>query len=88
MLVNLHHPKTQKYVGNGVLSLFFVAGKNVFRTKEIEITISNKEDEIHNDLNVVLTNKYAGYEKEQRRKIVSMILIGVGIALNIIIPFL
>jgi hypothetical protein len=65
-----------------------LAGKNVFRTKEIEITISNKEDEIHNDLNVVLTNKYAGYEKEQRRKIVSMILIGVGIALNIIIPFL
>ena len=62
--------------------------ENVFQTKEIEITISDDEGEALNDLNVVLTNKYPGYEKEQRRKIVSMILIGVGIALNIIIPFL
>jgi len=62
--------------------------ENVFQTKEIEITISEEEDKVQNDLNVVLTNKYSGYEKEQRRKIISMVLIGVGIALNIVIPFL
>lgn len=62
--------------------------ENIFQTKEIEITISEEEGEVQNDLNVVLTNKYSGYEKEQRRKIISMVLIGMGIALNIVIPFL
>ena len=63
-----------------------LAEENVFRTKEVEITLSYEtQDE---QLNITLTNEYNGYDKEKRKRFISKVLIAVGISLNLILSFM
>ena len=63
-----------------------LAKEEVFRTKEVEITLSDEtQDE---QLNITLTNEYNGYDKEKRKRFISKVLIAVGISLNLILSFM